>query len=95
MRLSSPAAAMLIKAPRPSFTASHLVRLTPWVHARRKVPVSNSRETSGAPQNIAMRRGTTSRRKSRKTCKGPSELVKLVVTVGQSCWAAQVATVVS
>ena len=63
-RLRSPAMAALATAPRPSFTASQRVRVTPWVHARRKVPVSNSLEMSGAPQNMPMTKGTASTRKS-------------------------------
>jgi len=43
MRLSSPATAMLAAPATASLTASQRVRVTPWVHARRNVPVSNSR----------------------------------------------------
>ena len=57
MRLSSPAAAMLARPTTPSLTASQRVRVTLWVHARRKVPVSSSRATSGAPQKIPMSAG--------------------------------------
>jgi len=84
MRLRSPAMAALATAPRPSFTASQRVRVTPWVHARRKVPASNSLEMSGAPQNMPMSKGTASTRKSRNTCSGPSAAVKLVVAAEQS-----------
>ena len=76
--------AALATAPRPSFTASQRLRVTPWVHARRKVPASNSLETSGAPQNMPMSKGTTRRRKARNTCSGPSAAVKSVVAVEQS-----------
>ena len=74
----------LATAPRPSFTASQRVRVTPWVHARRKVPASNSLEMSGAPQNMPMTRGMTRRRRSENTCSGPSAAVKLVVAAEQS-----------
>jgi hypothetical protein len=84
MRLRSPAMAALATAPRPSFTTSQRVRVTPWVHARRKVPASNSLETSGAPQNMPTSNGTTRTRKSTSNCSGPSVPVKLAVAVEQS-----------
>jgi hypothetical protein len=58
IKLSSPATIMLNAPTRPSLTASQRVRLMPWVQARRKVPVSNSRATSGAPQKTPIRAGT-------------------------------------
>ena len=58
MRLSSPATAMVAAPATASLTASQRVRVLPWVHARRKVPVSNSRAASGAPQNIPSTQGT-------------------------------------
>ena len=58
MRLNSSAAAMAAAPAMASLAASQRVRVTPWVHARRKVPVSNSRAASGAPQNIPIRPGT-------------------------------------
>jgi hypothetical protein len=42
MRLNSSAAAMAASPAMASLAASQRVRLTPWVHARRKAPVSNS-----------------------------------------------------
>ena len=55
MRLSSPATAVLDSPTRPSLAASQRFRVTPWVHARRNVPFSSSRATSGAPQKIPRR----------------------------------------
>jgi hypothetical protein len=58
MRVNSSPAAMAAAPAMASLAASQRVRVTPWVHARRKVPVSSSRATSGAPQNIPIRPGT-------------------------------------
>ena len=37
-----------------SLTASHWVRVMPWVQARLNVRVSNSRAISGAPQKMPL-----------------------------------------
>jgi hypothetical protein len=58
MRLNNSLAAMAARPATPSLAASQRVRVTPWVQARRKLPVSNSRAISGAPQNIPIRAGT-------------------------------------
>ena len=59
MRLNSPAVAMLASPIRPTLTVSQRLRVTLWVQASRWVPVSSSRVTSGAPQKIPTRAGTT------------------------------------
>ena len=61
MRLSSPAVTMAASPMKPSFTASHRVRvMESRFQASRKVPASSSRVTSGAPQNAPMVAGATS-----------------------------------
>jgi len=45
----------------PALTASQRVRLTLCVQARRWVPASSSRATSGAPQKTPIAAGTASR----------------------------------
>jgi hypothetical protein len=57
IRLSNPVAATADRPISPSLTASHRLRVTLWFPARRKVPVSSSREISGAPQKIPMSPG--------------------------------------
>ena len=65
MRLSSPATAMLARPTTPSLTASQRVRVTLWVQASRKVPVSSSRATSGAPQKMPSSAGDDERARRR------------------------------
>jgi len=50
-KLNSPADSMLAVPTTPSFTSIQRERVTLWVHASRKEPVSSSRAMSGAPQN--------------------------------------------
>ena len=50
IQVSSPPIAMAAMPTSPSFTASQRCRVTLWVQARRKVPVSSSRAMSGAPK---------------------------------------------
>ena len=50
-RLSSPVVSMAARPTAASLTAIQRVRATLWFQARRNVPASSSRVTSGAPQN--------------------------------------------
>ena len=68
IRLIAPPTTALASPTRPSLTASQRRRLTLCVQARRKVPVSSSRATSGAPQNIPMSTGTTSTSPRARIC---------------------------
>ena len=68
MRLSSPPMAMLARTPMHSLTASQRFLVTLWVQARRKVPVSSSRATSGAPQNMPSSAGSTRSTGGANTC---------------------------
>ena len=56
-RLSSPVVTMAARPIRASLTAIQRVRVTLWFQARRNVPASSSRVTSGAPQNSPIRAG--------------------------------------
>jgi hypothetical protein len=56
-RLSASVTAMAASPPTASLTASDLVRVTDWLRARAKVPVSSSWAISGAPQNRPMTAG--------------------------------------
>jgi hypothetical protein len=60
MRLRSPVTAMQARPVTASRTASQRGRVTLWVQASRKVPVSSSRAMSGAPQKAPSRAGSTS-----------------------------------
>ena len=68
-----------------TLTASQRRRVTLCVHARRCVPLSNSRATIGAPQSIPSRAGIASsagpRRPAAALAGGPSS------GGAQSCWA--------
>ena len=57
MNVSSPVTATLVRPTKATLMASQRVRVTLCVHARRQVPVSISRATSGAPQNAPMMAG--------------------------------------
>ncbi len=61
MRLSPPARALTAPPTRANFTTSHRDRLTLWVQARRKVPVSSSLATRGAEEDAEQRRGDNSK----------------------------------
>src|SRR5580704_1984345 len=74
IRLSSPPTAALARPTSPSLTRSQRRRLTLCVQARRKVPVSSSRATSGAPQNIPITTGTMRTRASASVCSLPSSV---------------------
>ncbi len=53
---------MAARPPTVSLTASHRVRVTDWLQARAKVPVSSSRASSGAPQNRPITAGVRAMR---------------------------------
>ncbi len=93
IRLNNPAATMLANPTTPTLTASQRVRVTLWVHARRNVPASSSRATSGAPQKTPMRAGTSSTTRLR-CCRKRCLLLRTPVTTSQSPREAHVATVV-
>ena len=60
--------AMLARTPMHSRMASHRFLVTLCVQARRKVPVSSSRATSGAPQNMPSSAGATRSACGANTC---------------------------
>ncbi len=60
------------QADEPEFDQEPAHRLTLCVQARRNVPVSSSRATSGAPQNMPMSTGTMSTSAAASTCSLPS-----------------------
>ena len=59
--VSNPVTATLARPTIATLIASQRVRVMLCVHARRHVPVSNSRATSGAPQNAPIMAGTPTR----------------------------------
>jgi len=61
-RLSASVTAMAAKQPTVSLAASHRARVTDWLQARTKVPVSSSRASSGAPQNRPVTAGVRAMR---------------------------------
>jgi hypothetical protein len=93
MRLSSPVAIIAAPPTSASFEPSQRVRVTLWVQARRKLPVSSSRAMSGAPQKIPISAGTMKSSAVIAFCRKRSVWTKLVMAVAQSRRVLQVATV--
>ena len=77
----------------PSLAPSQRDRVTLCVHARRNVPASISRATSGAPQKIPMRPGTTMTRIPSQILSAESVSRNDGITLRQSPLVPQVATV--
>ncbi len=57
--LNAPAASVITTASGTSWAMVHRERPKPWVHAYRKVPVSSSLASSGAPVNAPISAGIT------------------------------------
>ena len=60
--LNAPAAAATATASSTSLPSVQRHRPMPWVQANRKVPVSSSRASTGAPANAPISAGTACRR---------------------------------
>ncbi len=94
IKLKSPVAAIAATTTIPTRVTYHRRRVTLWVHDSRNVPVSISRATNGAPQNIPSNNGNA-RRRSLISLNDWSFDMKLPVAVLQSLWILQCRTRVS
>jgi hypothetical protein len=83
-RVRLPATRTVAAIPMASLVMSHLLRETLWVHAKRKVPASNSRAQRGAPKKMPSKAGVTRSRKGRAFWRKCCCDVYRAVAAGQS-----------